>query len=62
MHKSGTRREELLLSQEELEAVWYIRKALSSAQTAEITETLINRLMMTKDNAQFVSLIKKMTF
>jgi transcription termination factor Rho len=62
MNRSGTRREELLLSQDELEAVWYIRKALSSAQTAEITETLINRLMMTKNNEQFVDMIKKMSF
>ena len=62
MNKSGTRREELLLDQNELEAVWYIRKALSSSQTADVTETLINRLMMTRSNLDFVSMIKKMTF
>jgi len=60
MNRSGTRREELLLSQDELEAVWHIRKALSSAQTAEITEALINRLVMTNTNRQFVDMIKKM--
>jgi transcription termination factor Rho len=59
MNRSGTRREELLMSQDELEAVWYIRKALSTAQTAEITETLIGRLMMTRKNDQFVEMIKK---
>lgn len=59
MNRSGTRREELLMNQDELEAVWYIRKALSSAQTAEITETLIGRLMMTRKNDQFVEMIKK---
>jgi transcription termination factor Rho len=59
MNRSGTRREELLMSQDELEAVWYIRKALSTSQTAEITETLIGRLMMTRKNDQFVEMIKK---
>lgn len=62
IHRSGTRREELLLSQEELEAVWYIRKALSSGQTSEITENLINSLIMTKTNAEFIKMIKRMNF
>ncbi|MGE5329702.1 MAG: transcription termination factor Rho [Deltaproteobacteria bacterium] len=57
INKSGTRREELLLNQKELEAIWTIRKALSSSGTAEVTELLINRLMATKTNADFVSTI-----
>jgi len=60
MNRSGTRREELLLSQDELEAVWYIRKALSSGQNTEVTETLINRLMLTDNNRQFLGMVKKM--
>ncbi len=60
MNRSGTRREELLLSQDELEAVWYIRKALSSGQNADVTENLINRLMMTDNNRQFLGMVKKM--
>jgi len=55
INKSGTRREELLLSQKELEAIWTIRKALSNQGTAEVTETLINRLMATKNNEEFVN-------
>ena len=62
MNRSGTRREELLLNQDELEAVWYIRKALSAGQPAEVTETLINRLSMTTTNRQFLDVIKKMKF
>lgn len=57
INKSGTRREELLLNQKELEAIWSIRKALSNAGTAEVTEMLINRLMATKTNEDFVSSI-----
>ena len=55
INKSGTRREELLLTQKELEAIWTIRKALSNQGTAEVTETLINRLMATKSNEEFVN-------
>ncbi len=61
MNRSGTRREELLLNQDELEAVWYIRKALSSGQNADVTEALINRLMMTDNNRQFLGMVKKMS-
>ena len=57
INKSGTRREELLLNQKELEAIWSIRKALSNAGTGEVTEMLINRLLTTKTNNDFVSTI-----
>ncbi|MDK2811141.1 MAG: transcription termination factor Rho [Petroclostridium sp.] len=55
INKSGTRKEELLLSQKELETIWMIRKAMSNQGTAEVTETLINRLMATKSNEEFVN-------
>ncbi len=55
INKSGTRREELLLSQKELEAIWAIRKAMSNIGTAEVTEMLINRLTQTKTNEDFVN-------
>ncbi|MDK2800345.1 MAG: transcription termination factor Rho [Clostridiales bacterium] len=55
INKSGTRKEELLLSQKEMETIWTIRKALSNQGTAEVTETLINRLMTTKTNEEFVN-------
>jgi transcription termination factor Rho len=51
--KSGTRREELLLSKDELEAVWVLRKALASLDTVEAATTLINRLKRAKTNREF---------
>lgn len=57
INKSGTRREELLLSQKELESIWAIRKAMSNMGTAEVTELLINKLMTTKTNEEFVKTI-----
>jgi transcription termination factor Rho len=50
--KSGTRREELLLSKEELEAVWVFRKALAPLDNVEATLTLINKLKKTKTNRE----------
>ncbi len=57
MNKSGTRREELLLSQKELESIWAIRKAMSNMGTAEVTEMILNRFMQTKTNKEFVDSI-----
>jgi len=57
INKSGTRREELLLNQKELESIWAIRKAMSNVGTADVTEMLINRLMQTRANADFVNTI-----
>ncbi len=55
INKSGTRKEELILPQKELETIWAIRKAMSNQGTAEVTETLINRLMVTKSNNEFIN-------
>jgi len=55
INRSGTRREELLLSQKELEAIWAIRKAMSNMGTAEVTEMIINRLLQTKTNEEFIN-------
>jgi len=57
VNKSGTRREELLLNQKELEDIWAIRKAVSNMGTAEVTEMIINRLTQTKSNEEFISSI-----
>ncbi len=54
INKSGTRREELLLSNTELDAVWTIRKAFSQLDTSAVTEMIINLLMKTQSNAQFI--------
>ncbi|RCX12348.1 transcription termination factor Rho [Anaerobacterium chartisolvens] len=57
INKSGTRREELLLSQKEIESVWAIRKAMGNMGTGEVTEMLINRFTQTKTNDDFVNTI-----
>lgn len=57
INRSGTRREEMLLSQRELESVWAIRKALSNMGTAEVTEMIVNRLVQTKTNEDFINSI-----
>ena len=50
INKSGTRREELLLSKEELETVFALRKALSTMPMADVTEQLIDQMIETKNN------------
>lgn len=57
INKSGTRREELLLEQRELESVWAVRKAMSNMGTSQVTEVIINKLMQTKTNIEFVGSI-----
>ena len=59
LNKSGTRREDLLMSQDELEAVWKMRRALSNAGVQEVTETIIDYMAHTKSNKDFIQLIKK---
>jgi len=51
--KSGTRREELLFSKEELEATWVLRKALAPLDTVEASSIFINKLKKTKTNREF---------
>lgn len=58
INKSGTRREDLLMNQKELETIWGIRKALSNAPVSEVTETLINQLVQAKTNDEFISSIR----
>ena len=55
--RSGTRREELLLSERELDAMWILRKTFAQLETAAVTETMLNLLMKTRDNTQFVASI-----
>ena len=54
LNKSGTRREELLLNQKELETIWNIRRAMANNPTQEVTETIIAKLMETKTNEEFI--------
>lgn len=60
--KSSTRREDLLLDSEELEAVNIIRKALNSMKTDEATENLLNMFTHTKTNKEVVANIRRQRF
>ncbi len=59
LNKSGTRREDLLMNQDELAAIWTMRRALSNGSTQDVTETIIDNLQHTKNNANFIQIIKK---
>lgn len=59
LNASGTRREDLLMDQEEMEAIWYMRRALSGGDTQEVTELIIDNLASTRNNKEFVNVIKK---
>ena len=59
LNASGTRREDLLMDQEEMEAIWYMRRALSNRDTQVVTEMIVDNLATTRNNKEFVKLIKK---
>ena len=59
INKSGTRREEKLLSPEELATTFTLRKALSSMPVGEVTEQVINQMLLTKNNEEFITKMKK---
>ena len=59
LNKSGTRREDLLLDQDEMEAVWLMRRAMANTSPQEVTETIIDNLAHTRNNKNFVQIIKK---
>jgi len=54
IHKSGTRKEELLLSKEELNRVWVLRKVLSPLSTTETMELLLDKIGKSPSNADFL--------
>ena len=58
INKSGTRKEELLLSKEELESVFALRKAMSNMSTQDMTEQLIDQIVTTKSNEEFIERMK----
>ena len=59
LNKSGTRREDMLLDQPELEAVWMMRRALSDWGAAEATERIVLQLAQSKTNAEFIEKFRK---
>ena len=57
--KSGTRREDLLLTKEEQEAVYIMRRAMNGMKSDEAVENILHMFLHTKNNGEFVQLIKK---
>ena len=53
INKSGTRKEELLLDEEELNKLWVLRKALASMSASEAMELLVEKMKATKNNKAF---------
>ncbi len=62
LQKSGTRREDLLLSAEELEAINIMRKALNGLKPDEATDRILDMFSRTRTNAEFVAMVKKNKF
>ena len=62
IQKSGTRREDLLLSKDEQEAVYIMRKALNGMKSDEAVEQILNTFARTRTNAELVQTVKKQKF
>ena len=58
IYKSGTRREDLLLSDEEKTALWKLRREMSNNSVLEVTDKVIELLKRTKNNEEFIKSIK----
>jgi transcription termination factor Rho len=59
INRSGTRKEELLLDETELQRVWMLRKALAAVQSDEAMELLIKRLGQTENNEEFLTTLSE---
>lgn len=60
--KSGTRREDLLLDAEELEAINIMRKAINGMKVDEAVEKILDMFVRTRNNREFVQTVKKIRF
>ena len=58
--KSGTRREDLLLTQDEQDAVYIMRRGLNGMKSDEAVDTILNLFQQTKQNSELVQKVKKM--
>ena len=59
INKSGTRREDLLLDQEELMGTWTMRRAMHNMPVQEFTEKVISNMAVTKNNKEFLARLEK---
>jgi transcription termination factor Rho len=59
LEKSGTRKEELLTKQDELQNIWILRRFLQSMNEAEAMETLIDQMKVSKTNGELFAAMKR---
>ena len=59
IYKSGTRKEELILTEEELEAAVALRKQFGQRQLIEVIDEIKTLMKNTRDNEQFVQVVRK---
>ncbi|WP_455543641.1 transcription termination factor Rho [Intestinibacter sp.] len=55
IYKSGTRREDLLLTDKEKTALWKLRKEMSNSSILEVTDNILEALKRTKSNEEFIN-------
>ncbi len=58
INKSGTRKEELLLSEAAMNAVYSIRKAIANAGGADVTEMIVSKMLTTQSNEEFIKTVR----
>ncbi|HAH06990.1 MAG TPA: transcription termination factor Rho, partial [Elusimicrobia bacterium] len=58
INRTGTRKEELLLSEDELNKVWILRKVLAPLNSVEAMELLHDKILSTKSNKDFLKLME----
>jgi transcription termination factor Rho len=59
LFRSGTRKEELLIEQEELNRIWILRKVLTQMSEVEAMELLVDKLSKTKTNKDFMKMMSQ---
>lgn len=60
--RSGTRREELLMTQDEMAAIWSMRRAMANRSPQEVTEEIVDTLAHTRRNRDFIEIIRKVFY
>ena len=60
--KSGTRREDLLLTPEEYQVMFFLRREMSDGNPAEVTEEILDNLTHTKTNTDFINIMRKVNY
>jgi len=59
INRSGTRKEELLIEEKDLNRIWILRKVLSQLSEVEAMELLVEKMSKTKTNADFLGAMSK---